>query len=95
MTGEIVAAVFGRDEDIVLVPLPADEASTQAALAADARGLKFCGVMGYIRGESHAKCEPDTDAVLVMMSAVPAFARYVASRVKGLPTEFAVGVASA
>jgi hypothetical protein len=92
---EIYAGVFGNPndtDDCFLIPHPLDMRAIE--YAAD-HGMKFCGTMGWIHGEAHARCIPNEKAVLTMMSAVPAFARYVASRIKGLPKEFAVGTASA
>jgi hypothetical protein len=74
MTGEIYAAVFGKGEEFVLIPFPTD---VRAVAIAVANGLGFAGVMGFIRGECHAKCEPNEAAVSTMMSAAPAFALYV------------------
>jgi hypothetical protein len=82
MTGEIRAAIFGVDADLVLIPLPVDERSRLALEYAAANSLPYCGLMFFVRGECSAKCEPTAEAVSTMMSAAPAFARYVHTRTK-------------
>ena|ERR1700733_5643235 len=82
MTGEICAAVLGKGEDFVLILLPADERSTLALEYAAEQKLPHCGVMGFVGGKCYAKCEPGWEAVSTMMSAAPAFARYVHERLK-------------
>jgi hypothetical protein len=77
-TRDIYAAVFGKGDDLVLVPHPADVRSLAVCVAND---LPFCGVMAFIGGECHAKCEPSEAAVSTMMSAVTPFAHYVAAKV--------------
>jgi hypothetical protein len=83
VTNELYAAVFGKGADLVLIPYPPDVRSLAVCMA---NGLKFCGVMAFIGGECHAKCEPNEAAVSVMMNAVTPFARYVAAKLKRVDT---------
>jgi hypothetical protein len=80
MPAEIIAGVYGKPGDtdyVFLIPHPVDK---QALAYAIDHGLEFCGTMGFIDGQSYCRCQPSMDAVLTMMSAVPAFARYVGQR---------------
>jgi hypothetical protein len=78
---EICAAVYGKDEDLVLIPLPVDERSRLALEYATANSLPYCGIMGF-DGECHAKCEPGMEATLTMLSAAVPFARWVCAKIQ-------------
>ena len=80
MNCEIHAAVYGSGDDLVLIPLPADERSRLAREYATANGLPYCGAMAFVEGKCSARCEPGADAVSTMMSAAPHFAQYVHAR---------------
>ena len=78
--GEAVG-VLGRGEDYVLVPLT-DAGPIPDAVLEDAhrRGFQFCGILAVTQGRAAAKCEPDPDAVSVMMLAAIGFAQQVAEQ---------------
>jgi hypothetical protein len=84
MTSEIHAAIYGRGADFVVVILPLGRPSALLALEyAESHALPYCGSMSFVRGECRARCEPTAEAVSVLLDAVPAFARYVSTKIKG------------
>jgi hypothetical protein len=81
--GDMSAAVYGKDDDIKLIPFPMDARSLPLLEYVAAKDLAFAGQMDYIGGECSARCEKNVDAVLIMMDAVPVFAELVRTRVRG------------
>ena len=78
--GGVSAAVFGKGEEFLLIPLDGEMAAS--IQLGKARGYVYCGVMSYMAGQSCAKCEENPDAVYTMMCAVVAFSELVAARLK-------------
>ena len=86
---EISAAVLGKGEEVLLVPLSEPGPVPQSVIEdAQRRGLEFCGVMGYTNGQSAARCEPTEQAVITMARAVFSFAQYVADKLKAQRAEW-------
>lgn len=77
MTHTIQCAVYGRDEDFVLVSLPVTDVSRLGLEYATANSLPYCGLMSFRDGDCQTRCEPGWDAASTMMSAAPHFAQHV------------------
>jgi hypothetical protein len=81
VTHVIQCAVYGREDDFVLVSLPVTEVSRLGLEHAVINSLPYCGVLWFIDGDFQARCNPRWDATSTMMSAAPHFARYVHAKV--------------
>jgi len=81
LTCDISAAVFGKPDDFVLVPLPANERPNPPLAYAAKNDLPLCGILAFIDGKCRARIQPGEDALSVVCAAVPAFAQYIAARV--------------
>lgn len=80
--GGICAAVMGRGEEFALVPLPASDAEMDKALeSALAKGLSYCGVLGFKDGQSAVRCEHPA-AIYTMMHAGLAFSHLIAQALR-------------
>ena len=79
---EISCNVLGKGERFVLIPNPVDFSSPSLAIAREG-GFAYCGVLGFRAGECSAQVDPENPgAVLVMLHASLAFAKYVATRLQ-------------
>jgi hypothetical protein len=77
---EISAAVVGKDEEVLLIPL--DEDICAAVETAKARGFYFFGIMGYAYGRVDSKSQPNLEAMCGMAFAAGAFAELVVKRLR-------------
>ena len=74
----ICAGVLGRGDEYILIRLDADFDVKQGAVQdAIARGLFYCGALGWGNGKMRVALEPDADTLKPMRLAVFAFATMV------------------
>ena len=79
---EISCNVLGIGERFVLIANPVDFSSPAVAIA-KAHGYAFCGVLGFRAGECNAAVDPaNPDALLTMLHASFAFAKFVATQLQ-------------
>ncbi len=75
---EICVGVLGNGPEVVLVPLGEDyEGAQETVQDAIARGLVYCGALGWGKGKMRVALEPDSETLTPMRFAALAFGEMV------------------